>query len=138
LTTPTSPSLSALGLALLPEALLVGATHLYQSQSAPKTPQSPRCPSESSRHPASPAAASGAAVPAEAGLFGGQLFCHSLQVSASQRGGCWSQWVFYTSKEPVPAPTAGKCAKHPWEAGGVSLVISPRAGVGWPVTMGSG
>lgn len=114
--------LSALGLALLPEAPLVGVTHPCQSRSALRTLQSPRCPSESSQHPASLAAASGAAAPAEAGLFGGQLFCHNLQVSVSQMGGCWSQWVFYTSKEPVPALTAGKCAMRPWEAGGMSLV----------------
>lgn len=134
-TAPMSPIVSALGLALLPEAPLVVETHPCQSRSALKTPQSPRCPSESSQHPASPAAASGAAAPAEAGLFGGQLSCHNLQVSASQRGGCWSQWVFYTKSLYLPRQQESVlCA--PGRPVSLSS-ISPRAEVGWPVTLGS-
>lgn len=113
-TAPVSPVLTVPGLALLPDAPLAGVAHLCLSQSAPRRRQSPHCPSESSQRPVSPAAASGAAAPAEAGLFGGQLFCHSLQVSASQRVVVGSPWgVLNTSKEPIPALPAGKRAGYP-------------------------
>lgn len=52
-----------------------------RSLSAPRRPWSRCCPSVSSRCPVSPAASSGVAALAEAGLFGEWLFCHNLQVS---------------------------------------------------------
>lgn len=52
-----------------------------RSRSALRKQWSRCCPCGSSPGLASPAASSGVAVLAEAGLFGGRLFCHNLQVS---------------------------------------------------------
>lgn len=76
--------------------------HPCQSLSALRRLWSQCCPSVSSRCPASPAASSGVAALAEAGLFGEWLFCHNLQVSASQRGSCWSpQEDFKIGNDPA-------------------------------------
>lgn len=86
-----------------------GGAHPCRSPSAPRRRWSRCCPSVSSRGPASPAAASGAAALAEAGLFGEWLFCHNLQVSTSQRGSCWSpQADFKTGKDAASCPRAAK------------------------------
>lgn len=108
---------------------LAGVAHPCLSQSVLRTPQSPRCPSGSSRHPVSPAAASGAAAPAEAGLFGGQLFCHNLQVSARQRvvAGVYGVSCI-PAKNLYPACQQGNVCRL--------SSFSSGLGVDWPVTRG--
>lgn len=97
--------------------------HPCRSPSALRRPWSRCCPSVSSRCPVFPAASSGVAVLAEAGLFGEWLFCHNLQVSASQRGSCWSsQADFKIGSDLTSSSLAVKCASFLQKPFGVSLV----------------
>lgn len=100
-----------------------GEAHPCRSPSARRRPWSQCCLSVSSQCPASPAASSGVAALAEAGLFGEWLFCHNLQVSASQRSSCWSpQADFKIGSDPASSSLALKYTNFPQKPFAVSLI----------------